>query len=84
MNLLFQTMVVLVVFGPLIIGTIIWHILWNNRSGPSSDPPSGGGPKRRPVPPPPKLSGDRPSRRPRPLRQAPSRPVVARVPRSGA
>ena len=73
MNWLFHMMVVLLVFGPLILGTLIWHIVWNNKSGPSSDPPSGGGPRRRPVPPPPRLSGDRtchrPSFRPRPSRR---------------
>ena len=65
MNGVFQMMVVLLVFGPLILGTLIWHIVWNNKSGPSSDPPPGGGPKRRPVPPPPRLSGDRTKKRPR-------------------
>ena len=76
MNLLFQATVVLFVFGPLLIGTIIWHIVWNNKSGPSSDPPSGGGPRRRPVPPPPRLSGDRPARRrtPAPAPHEPARP----------
>ena len=57
-------MVVLLVFGPLILGTLIWHIVWNNKSGPSSDPPNGGGPRQRPTPPPPRFSGDRSSRRP--------------------
>lgn len=59
MNGLFQMMVVLLVFGPLIVGTLIWHIVWNNKSGPSSDPPSGGGPTTRPDPPLPRRGGDR-------------------------
>ncbi len=69
MNALFQMMVVLLVFGPLILGTLIWHIVWNKKSGPSSDPPSGGGPQQRPVPPAPRLSGDRRARRPSPHRR---------------
>jgi predicted anti-sigma-YlaC factor YlaD len=74
MNGVLQMMVVLLVFGPLIIGTLIWHIVWNNKSGPSSDPPSGGGPKRRPVPPPPRFSGDRTRRLPRLDRERPIHP----------
>lgn len=65
MNWLLHMTVVLLVFGPVIVGTLIWHIIWNNKSGPSSDPPPGGGPKRRPVPPPPRISGDRTRKHPR-------------------
>ncbi len=77
---LFQMMVVMLVFGPLILLTLIWHIVWNNKSGPSSDPPPGGEPKRRPVPPPPRLRGDRTTRRPDPRRSRPRRPQLTRIP----
>lgn len=76
---LLQMMVVLLVFGALTLVTLIWHIVWNNRSGPSSDPPSGGGPRRRPVPPPPRLSGDRTIGRPRLFRSDPRRPQRTRI-----
>jgi len=76
---LFQMMVVLLVFGPLLLITLIWHIVWNNKSGPSSDPPPDGGPRRPPVPPLPRLSGDRTTRRPRPHRSRPRWPQLTRI-----
>jgi len=62
MDGLFHMMLFLLIFGPIVLGTLIWHLVWNNKSGPSSDPPSGGGPRLRPVPPLPRLSGDRTAR----------------------
>lgn len=53
-------------FGPVILGVILWHLLWNKDSGSSSDPPGGGGSQRRPVPPSPGFSGDRQPCRPHP------------------
>lgn len=76
----FQLMVVLLIFGPLILLTLIWHIVWNNKSGPSSDPPPGGGPRLRPVPPSPRFRGDRTTRRPRPRRSRPQQPHLRRLP----
>ncbi len=77
---LFQMMVVLLVFGPLLLLTLIWHIVWNNKSGPSPDSPPGGEPKRRPVPPPPRLRGDRTTRRQGPRRIRPRWPQHMRIP----
>ena len=62
MNFLVQVVGMLVALAPLAIAVVVWRLVWNKRSGPSSDPPSGGGPRRRPVPPMPKLSGDRGAR----------------------
>lgn len=65
MNWVYQVLSFFVAFGPIILGTLLWHILWNDGSDSSSDPP-GGGPDWRPVPPPQPSAGDRsprPSRR---------------------
>jgi hypothetical protein len=71
MNWVFQVLVVLIAFGPLIVGTLIWHFVWNNKSGPPGDPPPGGGQQRRPVPPPPRFCGDRQARSRTPVYPAP-------------
>lgn len=66
MNWIYQVLSFFVAFGPVILGTLLWHLIWNDDSD-SSNPP-GGGSEWRPVPPPPTTSGDRapvhPSRRP--------------------
>lgn len=67
MNWVYQVLSFFVAFGPVILGTLLWHILWNDDSDSSSNPP-GGGSEWRPVPPPSSSPGDRspvrqPSRR---------------------
>lgn len=58
MNWFYQVLSFFVAFGPVILGTLLWHILWNDDSDSSSNPP-GGGSSWRPVPPPPCAPGDR-------------------------
>lgn len=58
MNWVYQVLSFFVAFGPIILGTLLWHILWNDDSDSSSNPP-GGGSERRPVPPTPSWPGDR-------------------------
>lgn len=67
MNWVYQVLSFFVAFGPVILGTLLWHLLWSDDSD-SSNPP-GGGSEWRPVPPPPTSAGDRSSRSPRPDRQ---------------
>ena len=57
----FQAMSIVIAFGPVIVGLVLWHFVWNRDSGSSSNPPPPppGGPERRPVPPTPRFSGDR-------------------------
>ena len=69
MNWLLQVAVFVFAFGPLVIGVVLWHLVWNRNAGPSSDPPPPDAP-RRPRPPLPRFGGDR-----RPVRRRPSRPV---------
>ena len=67
MNWLLQLAAFAFAFGPLVIGAVLWHIVWNRSGGPSSDPPPPDEPRGRPVPPAPRFSGDR-----RPVRRRPS------------
>ncbi len=73
MDWVYHVLGFVVAFGPVILGTLLWHFLWNDDSGSSSNPP-GGGSERRPVPPAPTLSGDRAPVRRRPERAAPRMP----------
>lgn len=57
MNWVYQILSFFVAFGPVILGTLLWHILWNDDS--DSPGPSGGGSEWRPVPPSPPSAGDR-------------------------
>lgn len=57
MNWVYQVLSFFVAFGPVILGTILWHLIWSDDSGSSGGPP--GGPRWKPVPPPPTVSGDR-------------------------
>lgn len=61
MDWVFQVLSVIVAFGPLIIGVMLWHYVWKRDGGSSSNPPPPppSGPERRPVPPSPQYSGDR-------------------------
>jgi len=68
MNWVYQVLSFFVAFGPVILGTLLWHLLWNDDSDSSSDPP-GGGPEWRPVPPSPAAPADRGPVRPHPQRQ---------------
>ena len=74
MNWVYQVLSFFVAFGPVILGTLLWHILWNDDS--DSTGPSGGGSEWRPVPPAPPSAGDRHPMRPRPNR-CPSAPEPA-------
>jgi hypothetical protein len=65
MNWIYQVLGFFVAFGPIILGTVLWHMLWSDDPGSSGGGPPGGV-AHRPVPPPPTLSGDRPPRRPVP------------------
>lgn len=58
MNWVYQVLSFFVAFGPIILGTLLWHLIWNGGSDSSSNPP-GGGPTHRPLPPSPSFSGDR-------------------------
>jgi len=73
MNWVYQVLSFFVAFGPVILGTLLWHVLWNDDSDSSSDPP-GGGPEWRPEPPSPASPADR-----EPIRRQPTR--QPRVPR---
>jgi len=77
MNWVYQVLSFFVAFGPVILGTLLWHLLWNDDSDSSSNPP-GGGSERRPVPPSPSLSGDRAplQRHPDRIPRVPSRPIL--------
>ena len=57
----FQVFSIVIAFGPVVVGLVLWHFVWNRDSGSSSNPPPPppGGPERRPVPPSPRFSGDR-------------------------
>lgn len=57
MNWLYQLLSLFAAFGPIILGTLLWHIIWNG--GSDSSGPSGGGPDWEPEPPSPSFSGDR-------------------------
>ncbi|MFK7843894.1 MAG: hypothetical protein AB8G77_01240 [Rhodothermales bacterium] len=61
MDWVFQLLSVVIAFGPVMVGLLLWHFVWNKDSGSSSNPPPPppGGPERRPVPPTPRFSGDR-------------------------
>lgn len=72
MNWIYQVLSFFVAFGPVILGTLLWHILWNDDSDSSSDP--GGGTEWRPVPPSPSWSGDRAPVRRQPQRRTPRVP----------
>jgi hypothetical protein len=69
MDWAYQVLSVIIAFGPIVTGIVVWHYVWNRDSGSSSNtpPPPPNGPQRRPVPPPPKFSGDRPAAK-RPVR----------------
>lgn len=66
MNWIYQVLSVFVAFGPLILGTLIWHFIWGGDSDSSGGPP--GGPDWRPEPPSPSRDGDRAPRHDRPVR----------------
>ncbi|PEN15071.1 hypothetical protein CRI94_01935 [Longibacter salinarum] len=57
MNWIYQVLSFFVAFGPVILCTLLWHLIWSNDSGSSGGPP--GGPNWEPQPPPPSFSGDR-------------------------
>jgi hypothetical protein len=77
MNWVYQVLSFFVAFGPVILGTLLWHILWNDDSD-SSNPP-GGGNEWRPVPPPSPSVGDRhPRRSKRERRPRMPRPTLSR------
>lgn len=77
MSWVYQVLSFFIAFGPLILGTILWHLIWNDDSDSSSNPPPNG-PRRRPVPPSPRYGGDRSPRRPQRSR-TPSFPAPRRV-----
>lgn len=68
MNWILQLAAFVFAFGPLVIGAVLWHIVWSRNDGPSSDPPPPDEPRGHPGPPTPRFSGDRRPvcRRPRP------------------
>jgi len=57
MNWIYQVLSFFVAFGPVILGTLLWHFIWSDNSGSSGGPP--GGPSWEPSPPSPTFSGDR-------------------------
>jgi len=57
MNWIYQVLSFFVAFGPVILCTLLWHLIWSNDSGSSGG--SSGGPHWEPQPPPPSFSGDR-------------------------
>jgi len=57
MNWIYQVLSFFVAFGPIILGTLLWHFIWSDDSGSSGGPP--GGPHWDPAPPSPSFSGDR-------------------------
>lgn len=57
MNWIYQVLSFFVAFGPVILGTLLWHLIWSDDSGRDGGPP--GGPRWEPQPPSPSLSGDR-------------------------
>ena len=66
MSWMYQVLSLLIVFGPVILGTVLWHLLWSGGPDSSPQPPAGGPPSRRPSPPAPQFGGDRgPLRAPR-------------------
>ena len=73
MNWMLQVAAFVFAFGPLLIGAVLWHVVWNRDAGPSSDPPPPDAPRRHPVPPAPRFSGAR-----RPLRRRPAPSVLRR------
>jgi hypothetical protein len=61
MDWVFQLLSVVIAFGPIVVGIVLWHFVWNRDSGSSSNPPPPppSGPERKPVPPTPRFSSDR-------------------------
>ena len=66
MNWIYQVLSFFVAFGPVLLGAVLWHYIWNDDSDSSGDPPNG--PRWTPAPPPPSFSGDRSPTRDRPVR----------------
>ncbi|PSQ95759.1 MAG: hypothetical protein BRD55_09005 [Bacteroidetes bacterium SW_9_63_38] len=66
MNWIYQVLSFFVAFGPVILGTLLWHFIWSDDSDSSGGPP--GGPSWKPAPPSPSMSGDRQPRRNSPVR----------------
>lgn len=64
MSWIYQVLSLFVVLGPVILGTVLWHLLWSGGPDSSSPPPDGGPPRRRPSPPAPRFGGDRGPLRP--------------------
>jgi len=65
MNWIYQVLSFFVAFGPVILGTVLWHFIWSDDSDSSGGPP--GGPNWQPTPPSPSFSGDRLPQHDRPV-----------------
>jgi len=68
MNWIYQVLSFFVAFGPIILGTVLWHFIWSDDSDSSGGPP--GGPDWNPAPPSPSISGDRLPRRDHPTHRS--------------
>ncbi|WP_022834942.1 hypothetical protein [Salisaeta longa] len=75
MNWIYQLFSFFAAFGPVVLGVLLWHVLWNGDSGSDDDPP--GGTNWSPEPEPPRWSGDRSPRHGPPV-PSPQWPVPKR------